>query len=200
MMMDPYKVLGVQMGASDDEIKSAYRKLAKKYHPDLHPDDPKASERMNEINAAYDLLTKPHASDSARRSAYSGSAYGSSYSGQGGYGSSYGGQGSSGSGSSHGQQGYGSAYGSGSSYGEHDGYGQWSAFSGRSAYDSDNPFGSFGNGGFYWSFGPMFGSGFGNYRNSYNRPVRRQSVFGKLIKWFVIYQIVSLIIRMFFFF
>ena len=53
-MKDPYEVLGVPRGASDEEIKAAYRRLAKQYHPDYHPDDPKAAEKMNEINAAYE--------------------------------------------------------------------------------------------------------------------------------------------------
>ena len=55
-MKDPYEVLGVPRGASDEEIKAAYRRLAKQYHPDYHPDDPKAAEKMNEINAAYDAI------------------------------------------------------------------------------------------------------------------------------------------------
>jgi len=56
MARDPYSVLGVSPGSSEDEIKSAYRRLAKKYHPDLHPNDPNAAARMNEINAAYDQI------------------------------------------------------------------------------------------------------------------------------------------------
>ena len=56
MARDPYSVLGVSPGSSDDEIKSAYRRLAKQYHPDLHPNDPAAAVRMNEINAAYDQI------------------------------------------------------------------------------------------------------------------------------------------------
>ncbi len=59
MTKDPYAVLGIGKGASADEIKSAYRKMAKKYHPDLHPDDPQAATKMNEINEAYDMLTHP---------------------------------------------------------------------------------------------------------------------------------------------
>lgn len=59
MIDDPHKVLGVSPGASQDEIKKAYRQLAKKYHPDLHPNDPSATKRMNEINEAYDMLTNP---------------------------------------------------------------------------------------------------------------------------------------------
>lgn len=58
-MIDPYKVLGISPGASQDEIKKAYRKKAKEYHPDLHPNDPDAARKMNEINEAYDLLQNP---------------------------------------------------------------------------------------------------------------------------------------------
>ena len=59
MAINPYEVLGINPGATKDEIKSAYRKMAKKYHPDLHPDDPKAAEKMNEVNQAYDMLMNP---------------------------------------------------------------------------------------------------------------------------------------------
>lgn len=55
-MRDPYEVLGVPRGASDEDIKAAYRRLAKQYHPDRNPDDPTAAEKMNEINAAYDAI------------------------------------------------------------------------------------------------------------------------------------------------
>ena len=55
---DPYKVLGVPSGASKEEVTKAYRKLAKKYHPDLNPDDEVAAKKMSQVNAAYDS-TKP---------------------------------------------------------------------------------------------------------------------------------------------
>ncbi|CAA7614711.1 DnaJ C-terminal domain-containing protein [Magnetospirillum sp. UT-4] len=58
-MKDPYSVLGVAREASDDEIKSVYRKLARKLHPDVNPGDAKAEERFKEISAAYDFLSDP---------------------------------------------------------------------------------------------------------------------------------------------
>jgi DnaJ-class molecular chaperone len=61
-MRDPYQVLGVAKGASETEIKSAFRRLAKKYHPDQNPEDPKAKERFSEANQAYEIV-----GDKARR-------------------------------------------------------------------------------------------------------------------------------------
>ena len=58
-MKDPYTVLGVDRNSSEDEIKEAYRRLAKKYHPDANPDDAVAAEKMKEINAAYDQIKNP---------------------------------------------------------------------------------------------------------------------------------------------
>ena len=58
-MVDPYKVLGVNRSASDEEIKRAYRKLAKKLHPDLNPGDKKVESQFKETTAAYDFLSDP---------------------------------------------------------------------------------------------------------------------------------------------
>jgi DnaJ-class molecular chaperone len=58
-MADPYETLGVQHGDSQEAIRAAYRKLAKKHHPDLNPGDPQAAERFKTINAAHDLLSDP---------------------------------------------------------------------------------------------------------------------------------------------
>ncbi len=79
-MTDPYKVLGVSPGATDEEITKAYRRLAKKYHPDLNPGDAGAQARMQEINEAYDAIKKGSAGTSG---AYSTGGYGSY--GAGGY-------------------------------------------------------------------------------------------------------------------
>lgn len=59
MARDPYSVLGVSPDASAEEIKNAYRRLAKRYHPDLNPNDAVAAQRMNEINEAYDQIRNP---------------------------------------------------------------------------------------------------------------------------------------------
>ena len=60
-MRDPYSVLGVNSNASDDEIKKAYRELARKYHPDSYQNNPLADlaeEKMKEVNEAYDAIMK----------------------------------------------------------------------------------------------------------------------------------------------
>ena len=77
---DYYKILGVEKNASNDDIKSAYRKLAKKYHPDLNKDNPDAAEKFKEINEAYEVL-----GDEKKRSNYDqfGSADGPQFNGFG---------------------------------------------------------------------------------------------------------------------
>ena len=118
-MIDPYKVLGISPGASAEEIKKAYHKQAKLYHPDLHPNDPAAAKKMNEINEAYDLLQNPaayerKAAQERARNAYRDPFTGSSYGNAGSYGQ-YGysdpsGQSSYENSGNYGQSGYGSQY------------------------------------------------------------------------------------------
>lgn len=60
-----YEILGVSKTATEEEIKAAYKKLVKQYHPDLHPDDPTAAEKFKEINEANETL-----SDKQKRAAY----------------------------------------------------------------------------------------------------------------------------------
>ena len=97
---DYYEVLGLQKGASDDEIKKAYRKLAKQYHPDLNPDNPEAEAKFKEINEANEVL-----SDATKRAKYDqfghagvDPSYGGGYSGGGfgGFGGGFGGFGGDG--------------------------------------------------------------------------------------------------------
>src|SRR6201997_1427423 len=57
--VDYYKTLGVEKNATEDEIKKAYRKLARKYHPDLNPNDPEANKKFQQINEANEVLSDP---------------------------------------------------------------------------------------------------------------------------------------------
>lgn len=86
-MKDPYQVLGVSSGATDEEVKKAYLKLARKYHPDNYHDNPLADlaqEKMKEINAAYEEISK------SRSGGQRGGRYSSGYGQEYGYsGSSY---------------------------------------------------------------------------------------------------------------
>jgi molecular chaperone DnaJ len=90
---DYYEVLGVDKNATEADIKKAFRKKAKECHPDLHPNDPNAARKMNELNEAYDMLMNPekYAKRQQQQNPY-GQSYGNPY------GQSYGGQ-------SYGQQG-----------------------------------------------------------------------------------------------
>lgn len=119
MTQDPYEVLGVPHGASEEEVTKAYRKLAKKYHPDLNPGDEAAAQKMSEINAAYNQIKNGTAGSSSygSSSSYGGSSYG---------GSSYGG-------SSYG----GSSYGGGS-YGDDPFASFWEAFGGFGGYQQQS--------------------------------------------------------------
>lgn len=137
-MRDPYEVLGIPRSASDDEIKAAYRKLAKKYHPDLNGGSAEAEAKMKEVNEAYNVLIKHKGTGGPQTSGGYGS-YGSSggyggYGGSGGYGGF--GYGQSGYGGSDSQNGYG-GYGSQQSGGQ----------------------GGYGFGGFGFDFDDLFGAG-----------------------------------------
>ena len=77
MAEDHYQTLGVPRTASAEDIRKAYRELARKYHPDLHPDDDAAKEKFKQVQAAFDVLNEP-----SKREMYD--RYGSSFEGVGG--------------------------------------------------------------------------------------------------------------------
>ena len=169
MMMDPYKVLGVNPGASQEEIKKAHRTLAKKYHPDLHPGDSAASERMNEINAAYDILTRPGAE-----------RYRQPYTQQQTY--------------AHTQE---RTYAEEENPFEHYGaYWQWrnGNYTGYNNRPNANR-----NDEWNWNTDRNRNYGY-NWRGWNMRPVYGGSILFKLIKWYVIFQLLSILFRMFLFF
>ena len=105
MNEDPYRVLGISRGATEDEVKAAYRKLAKEYHPDRNGGSASAEAKMKEINDAYAKVMdelRHGGSSSYGGGSYGGQSYGGSSSYGGGYGSSWGGY-----------NGYAGGYGSG---------------------------------------------------------------------------------------
>jgi DnaJ-class molecular chaperone len=100
-MADPYATLGVSRSASEQEVKSAYRKLAKELHPDRNTDNPKASERFSQVTQAYDLLSDKEKraqfdrgeidADGNPRMPFGGGGYRPGGGGQGGPGGGFGG-------------------------------------------------------------------------------------------------------------
>lgn len=148
--MDPYKVLGVPPTATDEEVKKAYKTLAKKYHPDMNVGAPNIKEleaRFKAVQAAYNQIMDQRSGKTSHNpgssGGYSGSygGFGQSQSSGSGYGQSHG-QGQSGS--------YGSGGGYSGSYGQGQGQGSWSWGWG--------PFGPFGSFGGYGSGGPYGGN------------------------------------------
>ena len=148
--MDPYKVLGVPPTATDEEVKKAYKTLAKKYHPDMNVGAPNIKEleaRFKAVQAAYNQIMDERSGKTSHNpgssGGYSGSygGFGQSQSSGSGYGQSHG-QGQSGS--------YGSGGGYSGSYGQGQGQGSWSWGWG--------PFGPFGSFGGYGSGGPYGGT------------------------------------------
>ena len=127
-MRDPYEVLGIQRGASEDEIKKAYRAKCKRWHPDLNPNDPTAEEHFKEVQAAYDAIMKGDAGgQQAGPGGYSQGGYGSY--GQAGYGQGgYGQDGFGGFGGFYGFDPFGFGFGGG--------YGGGQAGPSSSGYDS----------------------------------------------------------------
>lgn len=139
MVTNPHQVLGVSEGASQDEIKRAYRRKAKECHPDLHPNDPNAAKKMNELNEAYDMLMNPekYAKRQQQQNPYGGNPYGGNPYGGSSYGGAYGG-GNSYGGNAYGGNRYGGQQGSyqGDPFADFFGFGGFGGFGG---YQSQVP-------------------------------------------------------------
>lgn len=166
MVNNPHQLLGVSENATQEEIKRAYRRKAKECHPDLHPNDPDAARRMNELNEAYDMLMNPekYARRQQQQNPYGGNPYGGNpYGGysQGGYG-----QQQSGGYNPYGQRQQGNPYGQqyGQSYGGQGG-------NSRGGWQSD--FGGFG-------FEDLFG--FGGYQQTQAAPPTEQPGDPELVR------------------
>ena len=83
---DYYEVLGLQKGASEAEIKSAFRKMAMKYHPDRNPDDKEAEEKFKEVNEAYSILSDPDKKSKYDKFGHAGVDPNAGFGGGGGFG------------------------------------------------------------------------------------------------------------------
>lgn len=74
--MDPYRILGIDRSATDDEVKKAYRNLARKYHPDKNPGNKAAEEMFKNINQAYDQIMEERKNGGGSYSSYNSGGYG----------------------------------------------------------------------------------------------------------------------------
>ena len=90
---DYYEVLGLQKGAGEEEIKKAFRQLAKKYHPDLNPGDKQAEAKFKEVNEAYEVLSDKEKRQRYDQFGFAGvdPSYGGGTAGAGGFGGGFGG-------------------------------------------------------------------------------------------------------------